>query len=322
MNELTAIRTTSNEAPRSIAIHATGLAKRYKDVIALVDASLAVHAGEIVGVLGPNGAGKTTLIEILAGARDADSGSVEMLGSALQPGGIPDSLRAALGFSPQTAALPPLQTVGELVELYRSLYAHASGSIDLVERLGLAEKRRTQIRRLSGGQRQRVALALALVGEPRILFLDEPTSELDPQSRAVVWQLVRERADAGCAVVLTTHQMDEAQSVCDRVAIIDHGHILACDEPEHLVRDHCPGYRLRFATEAGAPLDALGATIVRDTARPHRVTATLEALRLEPALERLMLHRRHHGFVLEDLQVETANLADVFLKLTGREIRS
>ena len=226
-------------AQPAVAIRVEKLRKTYGDVEALAGVTFEVRAGEIFGVLGPNGAGKTTLIEILEGLRLAESGAAAVLGVDV-PKHL-DSIRDRIGIAMQKMALPPLLTVQETVRLYAVIYPDSQRPDELIRSLGLEEKRHTLIRHLSGGQLQRLTVALALVGNPHILFLDEPTSELDPQGRRALWDLLLDpQQRAGRTVVLTTHQMDEAQHLCDRVAILDRGHVLAIGSPSDLIDQYCP----------------------------------------------------------------------------------
>ena len=226
-------------AQPAVAIRVEQLRKAYGDVEALAGVTFEVRAGEIFGVLGPNGAGKTTLMEILEGLRVADSGTAAVLGVDV-PKQL-HSIRDRIGIAMQKTALPPLLTVQETVRLYAVIYPHSQRPDDLIGSVGLEEKRRTLIRHLSGGQLQRLTVALALVGNPHILFLDEPTSELDPQGRRTLWDILLDpQKRTGRTVVLTTHQMEEAQHLCNRVAILDHGRILAMGSPSDLIDQYCP----------------------------------------------------------------------------------
>ncbi len=284
---------------------------------------LAVHAGEIVGVLGPNGAGKTTTISIIEGLVPADSGTVRVFGEVISARGAPEGVRARIGVSMQNSVLPPLLTVRELLAFKAQLHPAPMDAEALLARLGLAEKADTQFRHLSGGQQQRLVLAMALVGNPELMFLDEPTSQLDPQGRRAVWDLLleqRQRQNAG--ILVTTHQMEEAERLCDRVLIIDRGKIIAEGAPRALISAHCPERTLEFLTRpaadlaflgehAAGPPDAAGLCAVR--ARPANV---------ETALAELIARQTRDGLVCEDLRISIQTLEDVFLKLTGRGIRA
>ncbi len=307
-------------AQPAVAIRVEKLRKAYGDVEALAGVTFEVRAGEIFGVLGPNGAGKTTLIEILEGLRRAEGGTAAVLGVDV-PKHL-DSIRDRIGIAMQKMALPPLLTVEETVRLYAVIYPRSQHPDELIRSIGLEEKRHTLIHHLSGGQLQRLTVALALVGNPRILFLDEPTSELDPQGRRALWDMLldpQKRIDR--TVVLTTHQMEEAQHLCNRVAILDHGHILAMGPPSELIDQYCPGHVIRFTTEPDADFRGYVASVERQALSPTRDTVTLRTEALEPAMEVVMKARLEGRCSVEDLRVERMTLEDVFLHLTGRRIR-
>jgi len=217
----------------SPVIRVRGLTKRYGDVQAVAGVDFDVAAGEVFGLLGPNGAGKTTTVEILEGLRAPDGGEVSVLDIDVTRSA--DALKPRIGVSLQTAALYPKLTVTEVLDLFRSFYAHSRPTAELIEALDLGERRNAQTRVLSGGQRQRLAVALALVNDPELIFLDEPTTGLDPAARRSLWDLVKELKAAGRTILLTTHYMEEAEELCDRVAIMDRGRIVALDPPEKLV---------------------------------------------------------------------------------------
>jgi ABC-2 type transport system ATP-binding protein len=214
-------------------IEVEGLAKRYGEVAAVDGVSFQVAEREIFGIVGPNGAGKTTTVEILEGLRRADAGRARVLG--LDPDRDGPRLRQRIGAQLQEAALPDRLKVWEALDLYASFYDRAAPWRELLERWGLAERRNAAVGNLSGGQRQRLLIALALVGRPEVVFLDELTSGLDPQARRDTWELVRAVRDAGATVVLVTHLMEEAERLCDRVAVIDRGRVVALDTPRALV---------------------------------------------------------------------------------------
>jgi ABC-2 type transport system ATP-binding protein len=305
-------------ARSTIEVH--GLRKSYGAIHAVDGIDLEVGEGEILGVLGPNGAGKTTLIEMILGLRTPDAGTAEVLGAPVGPRLA--EVRHRIGVVTPAGALPPLQRVSELVEMFASFYPRSMGIDEVIAMVGLEDKRRAQARHLSGGQRQRLMFGLAMIGDPDLLVLDEPTSELDPQGRAAVWELLLDPRRRGQrTVLLTTHQMDEAERLCDRVAIVDHGRILALDHPTALAARYCPGTRIRFRTEADADLGLAEARFIPDRMRPGWAEVELEAASLELALDRLMAARRRRGFAIEELRVDPRSLEDVFLTLTGRAMR-
>jgi ABC-2 type transport system ATP-binding protein len=296
------------------AIHAAGLRKSYGQVVAVDDVSFEVREGEFYGILGPNGAGKTTLLEIVEGLRHPDAGEARLLGS--RPWGREPALMRRIGVQLQASAFFERLTAREQLRTFASLYDLGPEVADAwLERVGMTAKAGTRTEDLSGGQVQRLAIACALVHEPELVFLDEPTAALDPQARRNLWDLLRSINEAGRTVVLTTHHMDEAEILCDRVAIMDHGRILVEDTPQALVRDldapvHvlvAPG-RLDRAVAAGLPgveradTDETGLTLT--TRSPSALLVRLAELE-----------------ALEGLQVRGATLEDVFLHLTGREFR-
>ena len=216
-----------------IAVRTTDLVKRYGEVLAVDGLSLEVRRGECFGLLGPNGAGKTTTVEILEGLLDPTGGEVEVLGQRWEVD--PAALRQRLGITLQETHLPDRLTVAEVVELFRSFYRRGRDVEEVLALVSLAEKRRTWYEKLSGGQKQRLAVACALVSDPELLFLDEPTTGLDPQSRRQLWEVVLRAKAEGRTVMLTTHYMDEAERLCDRVAIIDRGKVIALGTPRELI---------------------------------------------------------------------------------------
>lgn len=308
------------DRPPAIALH--DLRRSYGDLVALDGVSLSVSPGETVGVLGPNGAGKTSLLEIATGLRRPDSGTVELLGE--QTFGRPGSaLRARIGVATQQTALPELLTVSEILRMYASVYANARDTEDLLQRIGLEDKRDSQVRHLSGGQHQRLVTALATIGEPDLLFLDEPTVGLDPQARLALWDLVRDTRPEAAerAVILTTHQLDEAQSLCDRVAILDHGRILDEGTPGALIDRHAPGHAIHYETTADADLSTLGGDPRHNAIDGGRMEVILPTHELERSMTELMRARERGALVVDRLAVERSSLEDVFLVLTGRQMR-
>lgn len=211
------------------AILVDNLIKSYGNVRAVDGISFSVESGEVFGMLGPNGAGKTTTTEILEGLRKADSGTAKVFGIDVINNGA--EAKAKIGVALQTATLMPNQTAWELLDLFASFYPKSVSPDSLLERLGLTEKRNARVQTLSGGQQQRLAVALALINDPQLVFLDEPTTGLDPQARRQLWDVIEEMRSAGKTVFLTTHYMEEAEKLCDRIAIVDHGKVLALDSP-------------------------------------------------------------------------------------------
>jgi ABC-2 type transport system ATP-binding protein len=311
--------TTPGAVATQPVIRVRGLVKRYGEIRAVDGIDFDVAAGEVFGLLGPNGAGKTTTVEILEGLRTPDAGETLVLGVDVATGA--DSLKPRIGVSLQTAALYPKLTVVELIDLFRSFYPRSRPTEELVEELGLGERRNAQTRELSGGQRQRLAVALALVNDPELIFLDEPTTGLDPAARRSLWDLVRDLKAKGRTILLTTHYMEEAEVLCDRLAIMDHGKILEMGTVDELVSKRFHERAVRFDKVDGvAESDLAGlpaVTSVKDDGDEflvytRDVAATIGAL-LELADTR--------GFEPQNLGVRRATLEDVFLDLTGRALR-
>jgi ABC-2 type transport system ATP-binding protein len=301
------------------ALRCRGLHKRFGETVAVRSLDLEIRRGECFGLLGPNGAGKTTTIEILEGLQSPDAGEVEVLG--MQWARDAERIRPRLGIQLQETALPDKLTVEETVRLFRSFYTHGRSVEELLAVVALGEKRGTQGRYLSGGQRQRLSLACALAGDPDILFLDEPTTGLDPQSRRQLWDLVEAFRAGGGTIVLTTHFMDEAEKLSDRIAILDHGEILVEGTPRELIASLGAEHVVEFATAWPLPADALHAlpevTEVGGHDGVQRLT-TREPHRTIPALLELV---GSHGLDLTALNTHHATLDDVFLARTGRQLR-
>ena len=301
-------------------IELSDLRKRYGAAIAVDGISFTVAAGEIFGLLGPNGAGKTTTVECLLGLRKPDGGTLRVLGQ--ERGAESREIRARLGVQLQTTGLLPQLTVREQVALFADLYPHPLPAAGILASVGLEEQARTATRALSGGQKQRLAVALALVGDPDLVFLDEPTTGLDPQARRALWDVVRGLKRAGKTVLLTTHYMEEAEQLCDRVAILDHGRIIELDAPEALINKHFHETAIEFvalspaAGERGAGLPAVANTLCEDG---HVTLYSTDVPRTMAGLFDLVAARE---LAFKDMTVRQATLEDVFLKLTGRRIRS
>jgi ABC-2 type transport system ATP-binding protein len=302
----------------SSVIEVRNLRKTYGTLVAVDDLSFEVEKGEIFGMVGPNGAGKTTTIECIEGLRQPDGGNVELLG--MDPSEERHTVADRIGVQLQESALPPRLRVGEALNLFASFYERRADAGELLERLGLADKRTSAFDKLSGGQKQRLFIALALVGRPEVVFFDELTTGLDPQARRAMWDLVRDIREQGCTVFLTTHYMEEAERLCDRVLIIDEGRIVAFDTPEAMIRSLGAENRLVFTLPENQMAPAL--------------THLPQVERVEQLGDRVVVYGQGQRFAssvvyaLEDAQVdfldlrtEQPNLEDVFLSLTGRKIR-
>jgi ABC-2 type transport system ATP-binding protein len=303
------------------ALRCSGLTKRYGDVAAVAGLDLEVRAGECFGMLGPNGAGKTTTVEIFEGLRMPDAGDVEVLGDRWHGDNLP--LRARLGIQLQETKFPEKLTVAEVVTLFRSFYPRGLGVGEVLALVGLQDKAGGHVRTLSGGQKQRLSLGCALAGDPELLFLDEPTTGLDPQSRRQTWEIVESLKARGRTVLLTTHYMEEAARLCDRVAVVDHGKVIALGTPRELIASLGAEHVIEFAVGSEAPIDAaiLAALpsveeVVHD-AGSWRLTVR-EVHRAVPALLSALSEQN-----LEPTQLTThhATLEDVFMALTGRRLR-
>jgi ABC-2 type transport system ATP-binding protein len=297
-------------------IEVENLHKRYPNHVAVDDVSFEVRAGEIFGILGPNGAGKTTTVECVSGLRAPDGGTVRVTG--IDPAKDRDALRRVLGAQLQSAALPEKIKVWEAMDLYASFYPDPADWRALLEQVGLSGKRDTAFAKLSGGQRQRLSVALALVGKPRIAVLDELTTGLDPQARRDTWELVENVRDSGVTIVLVTHFMEEAERLCDRIALIDAGRVVATDSPAGLIAQVGAEQRVRFRPSAPVADSVLtqlpGVTDVSHSGGQVTVTGTGNLAHV------VTLALVQQQIVPGDLRIEQASLDDAFLALTGRKL--
>lgn len=297
------------------------LRKAYADVVAVDGIDLEVAAGECFGLLGPNGAGKTTTIEICEGLTTPDSGDVRVLGRRWSEHAR--ELRELLGIQLQETQLSEKLTVRETIRLFRSFYENGREVEDVIALVQLGEKINARVGALSGGQKQRLALACALVGDPELLFLDEPTTGLDPQARRQLWELIDQFRETGRTTLLTTHYMDEAERLCDRVAIMDHGKVIALGPPRELIRSLGAEHMVEFATSNGATLDlgVLGALEGVRAARASKDGVQLEVDALHRTVPALLAELSRNGVEMSELRTRTATLEDVFVSLTGRHLR-
>jgi len=298
-----------------------GLRKAYRDVVAVDGLDLELRPGECFGLLGPNGAGKTTTVEICEGLTPADAGEVVVLGRRW--GRDDRELRELLGISLQETQFSEKLTVAETVRLFRSFYRRGAAPGAVIEMVQLTEKANGRVGQLSGGQKQRLALACALVGAPELLFLDEPTTGLDPQSRRQLWDLIDEFRAGGRSILLTTHYMEEAERLCERVAVMDHGKVIALGTPRELIASLQAEHVLEFAA-GDAPLldqqrlnglDGVCSALQRDG------TWQLQVAELHRAVPALLTELRQQGAQLTELRTHSPTLEDVFVSLTGRHLR-
>ncbi len=311
------MRTPSGE----IALQVRNLRKSYQDVVAVDGLDLEVYSGECFGLLGPNGAGKTTTIEICEGLTPPDAGDVVVLGRRW--GANDRELRELLGISLQETQFSEKLTVEETVKLFGSFYHRAAATESVIAMVQLQEKAKARVGQLSGGQKQRLALACALVGDPELLFLDEPTTGLDPQSRRQLWELIERFKADGRSILLTTHYMDEAERLCDRVAIVDHGKTIALGTPRELIAALKAEHVLEFALADNVTVDEASFRQIDGVCAADRENGTyrLHVEELHRAMPGLLRELRQHGAQLAELRTHSATLEDVFVSLTGRHLR-
>ena len=316
-------RFSSNDGKVGLLLR--GVRKAFGDVVAVDGLDLEVSRGECFGLLGPNGAGKTTTIEICEGLTTPDAGSVHLLG--VEWGKAEGELRQRIGIQLQETQFPDKLTVEETLRLFRSFYQHGISVDESVQTAQLEEKRSSRVGGLSGGQKQRLAMACALVGDPELLFLDEPTTGLDPQARRHLWDLVDQLKQAGHTIILTTHYMDEAERLCDRVAIMDHGRIIALGTPNQLIASIGGEHIVEFAVMGRDTGDGMvDATLMAAIPgiQSHRVDAGLHQLsvsELHTAVPRIFAALTEQGLHLSEFRTHSATLEDVFVGLTGRTVR-
>ena len=306
----------------SIALRCTALIKHFADVKAVNGLNLEIRAGECFGLLGPNGAGKTTTVEMLEGLTTPDRGTIELLG--LQWGTQQDqAMRERIGVALQETKLPEKATVEETIRLFRSFYARGHDVEEVIALVSLQEKRNARVGKLSGGQKQRLAVACALVSAPDLLFLDEPTTGLDPQARLQLWDVVEKFKAGGGTILLTTHYMDEAARLCDRIAIMDHGQVIALGTPSELIASLGADQIIEFSIvnktllPEGTLRQLPGVTNLQVNENGYRlsvsqISATLPALLAELEMQTVKL---------DQLTTHQATLEDVFVSLTGRMLR-
>jgi len=304
------------------ALLVRGLRKAYSDVVAVDGLDLEVHRGECFGLLGPNGAGKTTTIEICEGLTTPDSGDVEVLGMRWDTAAM--ALRQKLGIQLQDTQLSEKLTVFETVRLFRSFYHQGPPAAEMIELMQLGDKSKSRVGGLSGGQKQRLALACALVGDPDLLFLDEPTTGLDPQARRQLWDVIEAFRKQGRTILLTTHYMDEAEKLCDRVAIMDHGRQIALGTPRELVASIGGENVVEFSVGGSAltpDVERLRGIEGVSDVRMENGNVRMQVIELHRAVPALLGEINRQGIPLTELRTHSATLEDVFVALTGRHLR-
>ena len=304
------------QAATGPAVEIAHLRKTYGPLVAVDDVSFSVAEGEIFGILGPNGAGKTTTAECAIGLRSPDSGTIRLLG--LDPHADRAEVHEIVGVQLQASALPAKLRVGEILDMYRSFYRQPADISELLEVLGLAGKRTDYYKSLSGGQRQRLSIALALIGRPKIAVLDEMTTGLDPQARRDVWELIEGVRDRGGTIVLVTHFMEEAERLCDRVALIDNGRIAALDTPASLAARARGGKSVRFLPSA--PFDDRVLTELPEVSRVEREGQHVVVTGTGELVNAVIFALAAVGVTARDVQLDSSNLEDAFVKLTGRHM--
>ena len=298
------------------AVEVAHLRKTYGTLVAVDDVSFSVAEGEIFGILGPNGAGKTTAIECAIGLRIPDAGTIRLLG--LDPQADRAEIHEIVGVQLQAGALPAKLRVGEILDMYRSFYREPADVGELIEVLGLAGKRDDYYRSLSGGQRQRLSVALALIGRPKIAVLDEMTTGLDPQARRDAWELIEGVRDRGVTILLVTHFMEEAERLCDRVALIDNGRVAALDTPARLAAQARGGKSVRFLPSAS--FDDRLLTELPEVTRVEREGQHVVVTGSGELVNAVILALAAAGVTARDVQLDSSNLEDAFVKLTGKHV--
>lgn len=304
--------------PTNPVISVAHLRKAYGSTVAVDDVSLEVRESEIFGLIGPNGAGKTTTMECVEGLRTSDGGKMSVLG--LNPRRDASTLRRRIGVQHQEAQLQKRIKVWEAIDLWSALYPRVVDTEELLVRLGLEAKRNAWFMTLSGGQKQRLFIALALVHDPEVVFLDELTTGLDPQARRAIWRLITDIRERGKTVFLTTHLMEEAERLCDRVGIIEHGRLIELGTPAELVERHCPERSVVFTSDGTGIAERLGRLAAVGAAATEGSTHTLRG-NGDSFVTDVIYGIAREGIQVADFRTETATLEDVFLKLTGHGIR-
>lgn len=301
-------------------IQVQGLVKRFGALTAVAGVSFEVQRGEIFGILGPNGAGKTTMLECIEGLQTSDEGTALVLGMSAQK--HPEKVKDRIGVQLQASAYFERLTLTEILDLFGRMYSRRVAPMKLLEMVDLSDKAKATVKVLSGGQKQRFSLAASLVNDPELVFLDEPTTGLDPQARRNVWELIQRMHDEGRTIVLTTHYMEEAQNLCGRVAIMDAGAIVALDSPAELIKGLPTPFHIRLATTTPVPIEELGGLAgVQQPVRQDGDHYVLPSTSAEETIPQLLGWLTGKGVSPLYLEVISATLEDVYLELTGKELR-
>ena len=311
---------TNRQANRQVALRCSGLVKKFTDVTAVNELDLEVFSGECFGLLGPNGAGKTTTVEIFEGLTAPDGGVVELLGQRWT-NGDDRLLRERIGVQLQETQLAEKVTVVETIRLFRSFYSRGHDVDDVIQIVALEEKRNARVGKLSGGQKQRLAVACALVSDPEVLFLDEPTTGLDPQARLSLWDIVARFRSGGGTILLTTHYMEEAARLCDRVAIMDHGKVIALGTPAELIESLGADQIVEFSVTQPLEDDSLTNLPAVSNLHKRGEIYALTVSEIGVALPALLAEIKRQQSELVTLTTHQATLEDVFVSLTGRMLR-
>jgi len=310
-----------NTNSSSTIIEVNNLVKHYGSIKAVDGISFTVNQGEVFGMLGPNGAGKSTTVEIIEGLRTRDSGSVSVLG--LDVDRVPVAIKQRIGVQLQAPSIMPLLTIEETLKLFAGFYQRSFPVDYVIDLLALQDSRRVLVKNLSGGQQQRLSVAMALINDPDVAFLDEPTTGLDPQARRGLWTVIESMRDKGKTIFLTTHYMEEAERLCGRVAIVDMGKIIAMESPQELVRDYFKESAIEFGMNPPPPLAVLQGFASTTNVIVDGDEAILYSSNIPATMSALLQYAGEQGLTekLKELHVRSATLEDVFLKLTGKKIR-
>ena len=307
----------NNQAEASISVN--NLFKAYEAIHAVDDISFDVRHGEVFGMLGPNGAGKTTTVEIIEGLRTSDKGTVTVLGMDVSKD--VRTVKARIGVQPQTPALFPTLKVKEIFDFFGSLYSQSIPSSEAIEMVSLQESRNVLVKNLSGGQQQRLSVALAFINDPDIVFLDEPTTGLDPQARRSLWEVIERFRTTGKTIFLTTHYMEEAERLCDRVAVMDHGKIIALGTPQRMIDEHFKESAIQFRMTDYPGREAMSGLAGVTNIAEEEDEIILYTENISATIPALLNFSASKSTELSDLSIRQATLEDVFLKLTGKRIR-